>query len=281
MVETKTGTPDRRRSTALGIVFGMVLAGGTGAQAQTDPPPPQPLTISTVCTPEDVDDTGFVDVADDNLHRRAIDCVVRYGIASGTTATTYDPGQSVRRDQMATFVARLIDTVGESDGNVPKLPPGGTDPFPCDLPPADNVHFDNIARLVSAELVNGGPGGLEDDCFGPNLLVTRAQMATFIDRAVAFVGRPIVEEANVAFTDYYTDDDVSPHQRNINAITSEGIAAGVGRDAGGNYLYGPRAGVRRDQMASFLARTLSYLADHGLAIAPPPPPPSNPSPVSG
>lgn len=47
---------------------------------------------------------------------------------------------------MATFVAGLIDTVGESDPSVPQVPAGASDPFPCDLQGSDSVHVDNIAR---------------------------------------------------------------------------------------------------------------------------------------
>jgi hypothetical protein len=222
-----------------------------------------------VCPPADVPDAGFLDVGDDNLHSRAINCLVRYGIASGTSSITYDPDGPVRRDQMATFVAGLIDTVGESDPSVPQLPAGASDPFPSDLQGSDSVHLDNIARLAAAGIVAGGPGGLEDDCYGPQLLVTRDQMATFIDEALVFLGVAIIEGPEAAFVDYYVDDDGSPHERNINAITSEGITGGVGQDAIGGDLYLPRASVRRDQMATFLTATLSYVAEPGIAVTPP------------
>ncbi|MGI8759537.1 MAG: hypothetical protein ACR2K0_09555 [Acidimicrobiales bacterium] len=78
---------------------------------------------------------------------------VRYGIASGTSFITYDPDGPVRRDQMATFVAGLIDTVGESGPSVPQLPAGASDPFPCDLQGSDSVRLDNIARRDPSRLV--------------------------------------------------------------------------------------------------------------------------------
>lgn len=256
----------------VGAVVGLValaLAGGAlPAQGQSAPSPPPARSIEAVC-PAGIPDAGFLDVTEDNLHGRAIDCVVAYGIASGRSTITYAPDRPVHRDQMATFVAGLIDAVGESDPSVPQLPAGAADPFPCDLEGSESVHLDNIARLAAAGVVSGGPGGRSSDCYGPELLVTRDQMATFVHKALVFLGVPIIEGPSASFADYYVDDDGSDHERNINAITSEAIAGGVGQDASGRHLYLPRASVRRDQMATFLTAALSYVAEPGIVVTPP------------
>jgi len=52
----------------------------------------------------------FVDVLPTNPHRDAIaaaDDLI--GVTGGRTATMYDPASSTRRDQMASFVIRLLD----------------------------------------------------------------------------------------------------------------------------------------------------------------------------
>ena len=251
-------------------VLALALAAGSlPAQGQATGDPPPARSIEAVCPAGEIPDAGFLDVPADNLHRRAINCVVHYGIASGRTTITYAPDKPVRRDHMATFVAQLIDAVGRSDASVPKLPAGASDPFPCDLAGSDNLHIDNIARLAAAGVVSGGPGGRSADCYGPDLSVTRDQMATFVVKALIFLEVPILEGPDAAFVDYYVDDETSDHERNINAITSEAIAGGVGKDAAGGNLYLPGASVRRDQMATFLAATLSYVAEPGIVVTPP------------
>jgi hypothetical protein len=85
-------------------------------------------------------------------------------------------------------------------------------------------------------------------------------MATFVEAALVFLEIPIIEGPEAAFVDYYVDDNGSSHERNINAITSEGIATGVGTNSAGGDLYGPQNSVRRDQTASLLARAIAYVA---------------------
>ena len=74
----------------------------------------------------------------------------------------------------------------------------------------------------------------------PSSNVTRAQMALFLDRAL---GLPPTT------TDYFTDDNGVTGEAAINRLAASGITGGCG---GTNYC--PTAGVKRDQMASFLAR---------------------------
>lgn len=269
MVKVKWSKTAWRKGGAVVALFGLAMAGlSLPALGQAAPNPPPPRSIEAVC-PADIPNAGFVDVPADNVHRRSVNCVVRYGIASGRSSVAYSPDRPVRRDQMASFVAGLIDAVGRSDASVPKLPAGTSDPFPCDVAGSDNPHLDNIARLAAARVVSGGPGGRPATCYGPDLSVTRDQMATFVIKALIFLEVPLVEGPDAAFADYYVDDDGSPHERNINAITSEGIAGGVGKDAAGGNLYLPLASVRRDQMATFLAATLSYVAEPGIVVTPP------------
>jgi len=74
----------------------------------------------------------------------------------------------------------------------------------------------------------------------PKDYVTRAQMASFIGRALALP---------VATLDYFPDDAGSIHEADINRLAAAGISNGCG---GG--LYCPGAAVTREQMASFLSR---------------------------
>ncbi len=76
--------------------------------------------------------------------------------------------------------------------------------------------------------------------------VSRAQMASFLVRAL---------ELPAASRDYFTDDDASIHQDDINRLAAAGITGGC---APGRYC--PTASVTREELASFLARALE-LAD--------------------
>ena len=52
---------------------------------------------------------GFTDVPEDGVHRRNIDKLAALGITTGATATQYQPQVQVRRDQMASFLARTAN----------------------------------------------------------------------------------------------------------------------------------------------------------------------------
>ena len=77
----------------------------------------------------------------------------------------------------------------------------------------------------------------------PDTSVSRAQAATFLDRAL---GLP---ETDV---DFFTDDDGSVHEGAINRIAAAGITTGCGS---GRFC--PRTRVSREQMAAFLRRALT------------------------
>jgi hypothetical protein len=257
-----------------------------------------PTADDTTEVPED----GFTDT-NDSPFEFEIDCVAWYDVTNGTSATTYTPLGTVSRGQMASFIANLVDYV---DPGALDAVSDETDDFPCPSDPDELVptdtHFDNIQRLADAEIVLGGPAGLPDDCYGPDLRVTRGQMASFIAQAQDFLGEPIsppdtttttvedtttttvedtttttVEDtttttvdANVTATQaggssgFFDDDDDSVHETNIELIASEGIAIGTSART-----YQPGADIRRGQMAAFLARKLDYLVEAGATMPPP------------
>ena len=111
----------------------------------------------------------------------------------------------------------------------------------CELPFDDvvetNVHAENICRLVELEVTTG----ISDTEYGPNRPVTRAQMGTFLQRAL---GLP------PSTTNRFPDvDPGSVHAPGINAIAEAEIT--LGRADG---TYDPAGSVSRAEMASFLAR---------------------------
>jgi hypothetical protein len=203
-------------------------------------------TVDDACPPGVVPPSGFTDVSADDVHGPSIGCLVWWGIAQGTSTSSYAPGASVSRAQMASFIARLVDASG------PPLPAATRDHFADD---DGNVHEANINRLAEAGIV----GGLGDGRYGTSEAVSRAQMASFLVRAYEY-------RTGVALStgvDRFGDDDGNVHEPNINKAAEAGFTSG--RSPG---VYDPSSPVTRAQMASFLARVLDALVEAGLAAPP-------------
>ena len=198
--------------------------------------------------PEELLGSGtFTDVDPGSVHAPAIECIVLYGVTTGVDDTRYGASATVTRGQMATFLFRVI---GETDADLPQGDHGFLDI-------AGTTHEQAIAGLAAADIAQGRT----TTTFAPDAGVTRAQMATFLRRAYEFI---TAEELPVS-DDYFSDDDGNVHEDNINAVTEAGFATGVDTDR-----FDPDGPVRRDQMASFLARVLDRLARDGEVSVPGP-----------
>ncbi len=105
---------------------------------------------------------------------------------------------------------------------------------------SDSPFRNDIGWLVR----NGITSGCSTDPprYCPADAVTRAQMATFLDRVLDLPPAP---------RDFFTDDNGSQHEGAINRVAAAGITAGC---APGRFC--PNGPVLREQMASFLARAL-------------------------
>lgn len=91
--------------------------------------------------------------------------------------------------------------------------------------------------------LEGITSGCSPSLYCPNANVTRGEMASFLARALALPSTP---------TDYFTDDNGTTHEANINKVAAAGITSGCSAN-----LYCPGANVTRGEMASFLARALA------------------------
>lgn len=119
--------------------------------------------------------------------------------------------------------------------------------------PATHRFDSEIAWLVERGITLGcTPDGRY---YCPTAPVTRAQMASFLDRALVLPA---------ATSDAFGDDDGSTHEAAIDRVAQAGITGGCTAD-GASFC--PDALVTRAQMASFIARALDYLpvTDHGFA----------------
>jgi len=183
-----------------------------------------------------VPSAGFADIPSGHVHERSIDCIAWRGITTGITDDRYGPGQITTRGQMASFLDRAIAAAGVALEQ-------GRDRFDDDN---SNVHEDAINRLAAARIVTGvASAGYE-----PAAPLQRDQFATMLMNTYERLGG----EAPAVGRDWFSDDDGNVHEKNINAAAELGLT--VGRDPG---RYVPAAGVRRDQMATFLTRLLGLL----------------------
>lgn len=106
---------------------------------------------------------------DGSVHEPAINALAAAGLANGCSTTQFCPGRSLTRGQMASLLARALE-----------LPPAGVDAFADD---DGTAHEDNINRLAAAGITTGtGSGG-----FDPGGTVTRAQLASFLVRALTSI----------------------------------------------------------------------------------------------
>ena len=200
-------------------------------------------SIEPACPPDRVPYSHFDDVQV-GPHRAAIDCVTWWEIARGN-GTEFRPDESVTRGQMASFLARTLTASGAP------LPSDPDDAFSDDN---GSVHEPSINALAALGIMRGSAGLVR-----PTAPVDRAQIASFLDRTLSYR----LDEPLPVGRDRFPDDSGSVHQDSVNAIAAAGVAGG--RADG---TYGPNEPVRRAQMASFLARSLSLLVEEGRAAPP-------------
>ncbi len=108
-------------------------------------------------------------------------------------------------------------------------------------------HQANIEILAEAG-ITVGCNPPDNNMFCPGDPVTRAQMATFLTRALD------LPEASI---DYFRDDESSTHESGINSLAAAEISSGCNQ---ANTNYCPGDHVTRAQMASFLVRALNLPA---------------------
>jgi len=101
----------------------------------------------------------------------------------------------------------------------------------------DGSPFETDIEAIFAASITKGCG---PRTYCPGAAVTRAQMASFLARALKLTAIPAGP---------FVDLGASPHAGDINAIAAAGVTLGCAPDR-----YCPEANVRRDEMASFLAR---------------------------
>jgi hypothetical protein len=213
---------------------------GTGTPGGPTPPrQPTPTPPGELRFP-DCDDAGsppHPDVPAGSVHGRAIACAAGLGMVQGLRDGTFDPGGRITRGQLASMLARLLESIGVDL-------PAGTGAF-TDL---GATHADAIRRLHAAGIVQG----YDATRFGTADPVTRAQLMALLDR----ISRELLTELPAAAGPRFPDTAGSFHQPAIDRLAGVGIARGKP-----DGTFGAGDPVRRDQAASFLIRWLEWQRD--------------------
>ena len=195
---------------------------GTTNQSGPSPGPAQPAQVNHF-----TDDEG-------SLHETDINILRSSGITSGcdSAQALYCPDDPVTRAQMATFLARAMKLEPPEDPDV-----GAFEDI------VGNVHEDDIRAIAARGITKGC--NESGTLYCPDDPVTRAQMATFLARALEL--EPPEDPDVGAFEDIVGN----VHEDDIRAIAARGITKGCNESG---TLYCPDDPVTRGQMASFLVR---------------------------
>jgi len=134
----------------------------------------------------------------------------------------------------------LITSFGEAENGEMYMTDHGGRLYRVIAPPFSDIKssgFYNEILWLYYEGITGGCGGGK---FCPESSVTREQMASFLARALHL---PVTSK------DFFSDDNSSPHEGDINRVAAAGITGGCATNR-----YCPKSNVTRAQMASFLVR---------------------------
>ncbi len=175
----------------------------------------------------------FTDI-DTSVHYDDIGYIWRADVTRGCNPpdnTLYCPTEPVTRQQMATFLARVLGL------------PSSPDEFFVDV--AASVHERDI-NAIAATGVTRGCNPPQNDRFCPERPVTRGEMAAFLVRSFEY------EDAGEG--DLFVDDDDSIFEGDIDRLATAGVTRGCNPPQ--NDRYCPNDPVTREQMASFLARAM-------------------------
>jgi hypothetical protein len=167
---------------------------------------------------------------DGNPHEPRIEAIAAAGITTGCGIELYCPGSFVTRAEMATF---LLAAMKEPPLTVYKG-------YFSDVPPGQ-WYTGRVERLFELGVTTGIGGGK----FGPDLRVSRAEMAVFLLRAGGLEAR--------APSSYFADVPLNAwYAAFVESMRAAGVTSGCATNPN---RYCPENFVRRDEMATFLSNT--------------------------
>lgn len=173
-------------------------------------------------------ETGFADVPADAYYAEAVKWAVAEGITTGTGVDTFSPDMVCTRAQVVTFLWRAAGSPVENHEDV-RFADVSADAY--------------YAQAVRWAVSNGITSGTGADTFSPDMVCTRAQIATFLYRAKGMNSTHAKDNpfGDVAEGSYYYDAVLWAVENNITAGTSA-------------TTFGPDIVCTRAQIVTFLFR---------------------------
>ena len=174
-------------------------------------------------------DSPFSDVKESAYYYEPVLWAVSNGITSGVSATRFGPNESCTRAQVVTFLWRAA---------------GSPDPVSAVNPFSDVKQSDYYYKAVLWAVENGITSGISATRFGPGNVCTRAQVVTFLWRAV---GSPEAPYDYNPFTD--VPENAYYHDAVLFAV-QYGITSGVS-----DTTFGSGSTCTRAHVVTFLYKT--------------------------
>ena len=179
----------------------------------------------------------FID-DDGSVHEGGIEALAAAGITTGCNPPTnnrFCPRDPVTRGQMAAFISRSLE-----------LAPSNLDFFIDD---AGHLFESAINRLAAAGITLGcNPPA--NDRFCPDREMRRGEMAAMLVRAFDYQPTP---------DNRFSDDDGHIFENAINRLAAAGVTLGCNPPT--NDLFCPGGKITREEMATFLTRSLGLTAN--------------------
>ena len=173
----------------------------------------------------------FVDVPEDSFYYAPVIWAVELGITNGTSATTFGPSDSCMRAHVVTFLWRAA---------------GSPEPASHHNPFVDVTETDFYYKAVLWAVENGITNGLDASHFGPFAYCNRAQVVTFLHRAL---------NSPYPATDHNPFSDVpagSFYHIPVLWAVEKGITNGLSATE-----FGPNSICNRAQIVTFLYRAFA------------------------
>ncbi len=178
---------------------------------------------------EDVLTSKFEDVKAGDFFFDPVEWAVENGVTTGATETTFNPNGNCLRGHVVTFLWRAA---------------GSPEPETTNNPFTDVKESDFFYKAVLWAVEEGITNGLTTTTFGPYSECNRAQVVTFLWRAME---KPAPASTEHPFTD--VEEDQFYFQPMLWAV-EEGITNGLTATT-----FGPNATCNRAQVVTFLYRT--------------------------
>lgn len=177
---------------------------------------------------------GFFD-DEGSVHESDIEYLLAAGVINGCNPNgdAFCPDDPVTRGQMAKMLVRALS-----------LPAAKNDYFTDD----DGSIYEGAINALAARGITSGCG---PDRYCPSAVMTRAQVAAFINRAL---------DLPAGSGDEFSDIADSPFRDDVNALRAAGLTSGCGEG-----VFCPDAVANRSETASFVARAMDMHMRQQLA----------------